>query len=121
MKAHIEMAAIDLESGWTPLEGFPGLEIKYLCNDLDEKACIGSRTRLVKFAPGAKTSSALVHTYWEELYILSGDLYSVSDEGVASAGMSAPRYCLRPPGTPHGPFGSKDGALVFEIQYFLKG
>src|SRR6266702_5254013 len=120
MKEHIEMAPIDLHSGWTPLEGFHGLEIKYLCNDLDEKTETGSRTRFVRFAPGAKTTQSLIHTYWEELHIISGDLYPLSEEGSLPDDMTAPMYCLRPPGTPHGPFGSKNGAPVFEVQYFLK-
>ncbi|USX06821.1 cupin [Paraburkholderia fungorum] len=119
MRNHIEMAGVDLESGWIPLKGIPGLEVKYLANDLDDAAGTGARTRFVRFSPGAKTPCAFVHTYWEEFYLLSGDLTSPIDSPEAQT-MQAPRYSLRPPGTPHGPMSSAGGAIALELQYFVK-
>lgn len=119
MRNHIEMERVDLDSGWQPLEGIPGLEVKYLANDLDEASRTGARTRFVRFAPGARTPCAFVHTYWEEFYLLSGDLTSPLDTP-ESRTMQAPRYSLRPPGTPHGPMSSTGGAIALELQYYVK-
>jgi hypothetical protein len=116
-RSHIEMAALDLQSGWEQLAGFPkGLEVKLLSNDLDETNKKGARTRAVRFAPGAKTTQTLIHDYWEEVFVLSGDLSPLE---VQSAN-STPTYSCRPPGTPHGPFGSQSGCLLLEVQYYVK-
>ncbi|MCY0149251.1 cupin domain-containing protein [Hoeflea sp. G2-23] len=118
-KQHIEMLRLDPESGWQDLPGFPGgLEHRPLANDLDEKRKTGSRTRLIRFAPGVSTEEALVHDYWEEVLLLSGDLTPKQDPVPASAETMA--YCLRPPGTPHGPFISHTGCVLMEVQYYLK-
>lgn len=114
---HIEMAALDLQSGWEQLAGFPqGLEVKMLSNDLDETNKRGARTRAVRFAPGAETTETLIHDYWEEVFVLSGDLSPLVGESVNHA----PNYSCRPPGTPHGPFGSQSGCVVLEFQYYVK-
>jgi hypothetical protein len=112
------MQPIDMSAGWTPLKGYPGLEIKYLANDMDESQGTGARTRFVRFAPGTKTTRPLIHTYWEEVYLLSGDMYPVGEPRAEC--QPAPLYSLRPPGTPHGPFASDQGCLLFEVQYFVK-
>ncbi|WP_373375962.1 cupin [Cupriavidus nantongensis] len=122
---------IDLASGttWSGLEGYPGLDVMLLGDTLDEGRRTGARTRLVRFRPGARTHERLVHAYWEETLLVSGSL-----ETPEAAGESAPvgehlgadpmpgevlRYSLRPPGTPHGPFFSPRGCLLFEVQYYL--
>ena len=46
---------------------------------LDENVKTGNRTRLLRFEPGARTVEPFVHDYWEEVYLLSGDLI-VGDE-----------------------------------------
>lgn len=115
MRNHIEMETVDMSSGWEPMSGIAGVEVKYLANDLDEETRTGSRTRYVRVAPGTKTPEAQVHTYWEDVFVLEGDLYPLPD----GAAPDAPHYSLRPPGTAHGPFGSKNGCLLLEIQYFL--
>ena len=118
MKSHIEMQHIDMTSGWTPMTGFPGVEAKYLANDLDEETMTGGRTRYVRVAPGTKTPFAQVHTYWEDVFVLEGDLYPLA--AGSRAAPVAPHYSLRPPGTSHGPFGSEKGCLLLEIQYYMK-
>ena len=115
MRAHIEMEPVDMNSGWKPL-GFPGVQVKYLINDLNEETRTGSRTRYVRVAPGTTTSEALVHTYWEDVFVLEGDLYPLAD----GAAPQAPNYSQRPPGTAHGPFGSQNGCLLLEFQYYMK-
>lgn len=123
-RAHIEMATVS-DEGWFALEGFPdGLEVRPLADDLDETKKRGGRSRLVRFAPGASTSHTLVHEYWEEVFVLSGDLLpfdgAIDGENDASVpGGNEYRYSCRPPGTPHGPYRSQRGCVLFEVQYFL--
>ncbi len=118
-RSHIELAALDLSGGWEALKGFPAdLQIKMLSNDLDEGSKTGARTRIVRFAPGFATTKSLVHDYWEEIYLLEGDLYFQDDRG--ETGVQAPVYSCRPPGTPHGPYGSRTGCLMLEWQYYQK-
>ena len=112
------MQPIEMNSGWMPLEGHPGVEIKYLANDMDEGRRIGARTRFVRFAPGARTTQPLIHSYWEEVYVISGDMYPVGKSPAECP--AAPLYSLRPPGTPHGPFASDQGCVLFEVQYFMR-
>ena len=118
MRTHIEMEPLQMGEGWTPLKGFSGLESKLLASDLDETTRTGARTRFVRFAPGTQTTDTLVHTYWEEVYLLSGDMFALG--APPDAVSAAPLYSLRPPGTPHGPFGTREGCLVFEVQYYVK-
>ncbi|MCW2241826.1 cupin domain-containing protein [Azospirillum canadense] len=116
-KPHIEMASINLAEGWEQLPGFPaGIEVKPLVDDLDEATQTGSRTRLVRFLGGARTTSELVHDYSEEVFVLRGDLVpATAGDG---EGTPSPSYTYRPPGTPHGPFLSREGCILFEIQYY---
>ena len=116
MRSHIELQLVDMDAGWTPM--MPGVQVKYLANDLDEETRTGARTRYVRLAPGAKSSQALTHTYWEDVFVLEGDLYPLAQG--SPPGPGAPKYALRPPGTPHGPFGTKNGCLLLEVQYYLK-
>ena len=117
MRPHIEMASLDHGKGWSPLSGFDGVEVKLLASDLDEARRCGARSRLVRFAPGVSTQGTLTHGYWEEVYILSGDMFSLCRPDAPSL---APMYSIRPPGTPHGPFGSRRGCVLLEVQYFVQ-
>ena len=47
---------------------------KILSGALDETNKRGTRTRLLRFAPGVFTTTPFVHDYWEEVYLVSGDL-----------------------------------------------
>jgi hypothetical protein len=60
-----------------------------------------------------------VHDYFEEVYLLAGDLI-VGDEaaGRTAEVFTAGTYACRPPGIYHGPFRSEKGCLLLEIQYF---
>ena len=117
-KGHLEFHSVDLDAGWETPEGYPaGIEQKVLAGALDEAAGEGSRSRLLRFAPGAFTTAPFVHDYWEEVYLLSGDL-TVGAGG--EAGRFAPHtYACRPPGARHGPFRSEGGCLLFEIHYYV--
>jgi hypothetical protein len=60
-----------------------------------------------------------VHDYWEEVYLLSGDLTVGSDEQAKGGISYAPNtYACRTPGAYHGPFVSRDGCLLFELHYY---
>ena len=119
-KEHKEFHAVDLASGWEVPSGYPpGIEQKILAGHLDEKAGRGNRTRLLRFLPGIYTTAPFVHDYWEEVYLVSGDLIVGNDKHGQGGEPFAPNtYACRPPGTPHGPFKSKGGCLLLEIHYY---
>jgi hypothetical protein len=119
-KEHREFHALDMASGWSVPPGYPdGIEQKILSGSLDEEAKQGSRTRLLRFKPGVYTTAPFVHTYWEEVYLLSGDLIVGNDEqGRGGEKFTPETYACRPPGTPHGPFKSDGGCVLLEIHYF---
>jgi hypothetical protein len=61
-KEHDEFYAVDLDSGWETLPGYPeGIQQKILAGGLDEDAGRGTRTRLLRFAPGVFTTAPFVH------------------------------------------------------------
>jgi len=119
-KEHREFHAIDLAGGWETLPGYPdGIEHKILAGSLDERGRRGNRSRLLRFAPGAFTTAPFVHDYWEEVYLVAGDLIVGSDaRGEGGTPFAANTYACRPPGIRHGPFKSKTGCLLFEIHYY---
>ena len=115
-KEHKEFHAVDLGAGWHVPPGYPpGIEQKNLSGQLDEANHKGSRTRLLRFLPGVFTTKPFVHEYWEEVYLLSGDLYVLARPEQRAI---APCYSCRPPGTLHGPFGSRAGCVLLEVQYY---
>src|SRR4029077_12150984 len=60
-----------------------------------------------------------VHDYWEEVYLISGDLTVGNDEkGEGGTAFAPNTYASRPPGAYHGPFKSKSGCMLFESHYF---
>lgn len=119
-KLHDEFHAVDLEAGWETPAGYPGgIQQKILSGALDEEARRGTRTRLLRFAPGVYTTAPFVHEYWEEVYLMTGDLTVGNDENGDGGEAFAPHtYACRPPGAPHGPFKSETGCLLLEIHYF---
>jgi hypothetical protein len=119
-RQHREFHTVDMSTGWETPAGYPsGIQQKILSGMLDEKNKRGSRSRLLRFKPGAFTTEPIVHEYWEEVYIVSGDLTVGKDEGGEDGESFAPNtYASRPPGVHHGPFRSQSGCLLFEIHYF---
>lgn len=119
-KEHKEFHALDMTSGWETLPGYPaGIQQKILSGSLDENNKHGSRSRLLRFEPGVFTTKPFVHEYWEEVYLISGDLTVGNDERGQGGKSFAPNtYASRPPGAWHGPFKSEKGCLLFEIHYF---
>ncbi|MGD0023496.1 MAG: cupin [Xanthobacteraceae bacterium] len=120
-KLHDEFKAVDMTTGWVTPPGYPeGIQQKILAGSLDEAGGTGNRSRLLRFAPGVFTTKPFVHEYWEEVFLVSGDLTVGSDEqGHGGASFAPPTYACRPPGVPHGPFKSVGGCLLFEIHYYV--
>ncbi len=113
LKEHLEFFTIDLSTGWEVPSGYPStISQKILDGSLDEERRRGSRTRLLRFQPGAYTTQPFVHEYWEEVLLISGDM-------TVGGKLFRPfTYACRPPHAPHGPFSSKEGCLLYEIHYF---
>ena len=120
-KKHIEFEKLNLDEGWDVPQGYPvGIEEKILSGILYEESERGHRTRLLRFQPGAFTEKPFNHKYWEEVYLLSGDLIVGSNsEGNSGKCFISPTYACRPPNTNHGPFKSEQGCLLLEVHYFV--
>lgn len=120
-KPHLEFHGVDLSTGWSRIPGYPpGITEKVLAAGFSESGKHGSRTRLLRFEPGAYTTAPFVHDHWEEVYLLSGDLAVGSDaNGRGGTTYSGPTYACRPPGAQHGPFTSSQGCVLFEIHYYI--
>jgi hypothetical protein len=101
---------------WTPVVGSAsagaggaGIDEKVLSRD----PATGDVTRLLRFAPGVRTTDTITHDFWEEVYILEGSVVDLGLDRTFTAGM----YACRPPGMQHGPYASPVGALLFETRY----
>jgi hypothetical protein len=119
-KPHLEFVGVDMRNGWEVPPGYPpGFTQKVLASDLDERAKRGSRTRLLRIAPGAYSTEPFVHDHWEEVFLVQGDLVVGNDaKGKGGQASQAFTYACRPPGVHHGPFTSKGGCLLYEIHYY---
>lgn len=121
-KGHKEFHVLDMDDGWHSLPGYPaGIQEKIIAGELDEKNKRGNRTRLLRFAPGTYTTDPFVHDYWEEVFLLSGDLIVGNDrEGNGGKKFQNYTYAVRPPGVYHGPFKSASGCMLLETHYFAE-
>ena len=74
----------------------------------------GAYTGLTRYEPGTDTSlnGPACHDYWEEVFILEGDLTDLRLEQTFRQGM----YACRPPGMVHGPWRSESGVVMLEIR-----
>ena len=122
-KAHHEFHKIDLQApGWKLPEGYApdsgALEL-IISGALDTENKTGSRTRILRFPPGLATYDAIVHDYWEEVFMLEGDMTVGADaSGHGGESFEGYTYAVRPPGAWHGPFRSKNGCYLLEIHYY---
>jgi hypothetical protein len=123
-KEHREFFPIDMNSpAWRLPDGYPrglGVDELILAGSLDTTRKTGNRTRLLRFKPGVFTTKPFVHDYWEEVFLVQGDL-TVGNDGKGNGGepFIAPTYACRPPGVYHGPFKSVGGCLLLEVHYYL--
>jgi hypothetical protein len=110
-KPEIELIDTDTQYEWRPVEGDKlGIKEKILSLDLETR----SYTRLLKFPPGIKTTETLVHEFWEEVFILKGELIDIAKGKTFCEGY----YACRPPGMKHGPYDIPRGCITFEIRYY---
>lgn len=119
-KPHLEFVPVSMDEGFTPVPGYPpGFYEKILAGSLDERNGEGNRTRLLRIDPGAYSTEPFVHEYWEEVFMLSGDLIVGNDkEGRGGEKFTGATYACRPPGVLHGPFKSDGGCLLLEQHYY---
>ncbi len=82
--------------------------------NLDHSTGVG--TRLLKFPPGVETSEVIVHDFWEEVYILEGELHDKRLNATFTTGM----YACRPPGMQQGPYSSPIGCMTLDVPYYNK-
>ena len=74
---------------------------------------------MLRFEPGVFTTEPFVHEYWEEVFLVSGDLTVGNDkEGKGGEAFPPFTYACRPPGAWHGPFRSDGGCILLEMHYF---
>lgn len=119
-KPHKEFHTLDMSEGWHVPPGYPpGIQQKIIGGELDEAGRRGNRTRFLRFEPGTYTTAPFVHDYFEEVFLLSGDLVVGNDEhGRGGEKFEGYTYAVRPPGAWHGPFRSDTGCLLLETHYF---
>jgi hypothetical protein len=116
-RPNLDFSAVDVRDGFTARPGgVGGISEKILTSDFDESRRAGCRTRLLRMAPGVRTSAAHAHDYWEELYLLEGDLTVADGEGERS--VRAPAYACREPGFMHGPVRTQEGCLLLEFSWY---
>ena len=102
---------------WTPVAGSavggaggPGVVEKILSRDSDT----GDVTRLLRFEAGVETRETIRHDFWEEVWILEGELVDLGKRQTFTAGM----YACRPPGMAHGPYRVPRGCVTLEMRYY---
>ncbi len=104
---------------WEPVEGSrtggaggPGVRQRILAWDHES----GDVTRLLRFEAGVETTETIVHDFWEEVWILEGELIDLGKSQTFTAGM----YACRPPGMRHGPYRVPRGCTTLEIRYYQR-
>ena len=116
-KAELEFFKPD-HIAWEPVAGSAtggaggaGVSQKILSQSAD-----GDVTRLLRFDAGVETSGTITHDFWEEVWILEGELMDLGKRQTFTAGM----YACRPPGMVHGPYRVPKGCVTFEVRYFKR-
>ncbi|GHC77646.1 hypothetical protein GCM10007320_17350 [Pseudorhodoferax aquiterrae] len=120
-KRHREFFAIDRsDAAWTPVPCSAGrIEETVLADNFDPATGTGSRTRLARWSAGALIARPVVHDFHEEVFIVEGDFVVGCDaEGQGGESFGAYTFACRPPGALHGPFTTRGGCVLFEIQYY---
>ena len=109
---------VDLSTGFEARgDGNSGISVKVLSSDLDTVAKRGRRTRLLRMAPGSETPEAHAHDYWEEIYMLLGEMI-VQDGTDGEKRVAAGAYAAREPGVTHGPVRSDTGCLMIDFCWY---
>lgn len=110
MKAEHEFFAVD-DVPWQSDAHAPTISERVLSRGTDDRTL----TRIARWAPGTDTSAAGVirHDYYEEVYLLEGEL----DDLTLGRTFTVGYYASRPPAMPHGPYRTTTGCTMLEIRY----
>jgi len=108
---------VDMASGFAASPHNPLSHEKVLSSDIDEAAQTGSRTRLLRLDPGYRSSGAHAHDYWEELYLIEGEM-TIHDGEDGEKLVRAPAYAVRRPGVMHGPVTTERGCLMLDVNWY---
>jgi hypothetical protein len=110
MKAEHEFFAVD-QVPWRVDASAPAVTERVLSQGEDS----ATLTRIARWAPGTDTSAVGVirHDYYEEVYLLDGELHDLTLGRTFTAG----HYASRPPAMPHGPYRTETGCTMLEIRY----
>lgn len=120
-RVHREFFSVDRsDAAWRPVPSSAGrIEEIVLADSLDPATGTGSRTRLARWSAGALIDRPVVHDFHEEVLIVEGDFVVGCDaEGRGGERFGPYTFACRPPGALHGPFTTRQGCLLFEIQYY---
>lgn len=123
LKHHREFFAIrpDAEdTRWTPVHADAGvIEELVLADNFDPIKKSGSRTRLARWKPGALMAQPVIHEFHEEVFIVEGEfIVGCNHLGDGGETFGSYTFACRPPQVWHGPFATRAGCVLFEIQYY---
>jgi hypothetical protein len=120
IKPHREFFTIAPDAEWRAVAASAGqIEELVLADGLDAAAQRGSRSRLVRWNAGALIDRPVIHDFCEEVFLVEGDLVVGCDaQGAGGESFGPYTFACRPPAVWHGPFTSRGGCLMFEIQYY---
>lgn len=116
-RGNLPFHSIDLSEGFIRRDEVAGITVRTLSDDLDPHRRCGSRTRLLRLAPGTATPAAHAHDYWEEIYVIEGSML-VYDGSDGEKLVTAPAYAAREPGFMHGPVRSDSGCLMIDFCWY---
>jgi len=108
-KQELEFFDPQVAGKWFRPEGYPEGVTQLTITECPETKVF---TRLLRFAPGTKTTATLTHECWEEVYIIEGEF--IANGQTYTAGVTA----VRPPHMPHGPFETINGCMTYEVHYY---
>jgi len=106
-RGNLDFSAVDTTTGFTARDGgVAGIHEKILSDDLDIEA-----------GTGCETPEAHTHPYWEEIYMLEGEMI-VGDGNGGERVVPSPSYACREPGFLHGPVRTETGCLIIEFSWY---
>ena len=105
---------------WQPVAGHEEwISEMILADTLDERARTGSRTRLARWQPGTLLPQPVRHDYREQILLLEGDLVVGCDaQGNGGEQFAALTFAGRPAGIWHGPFTTRTGCVMLELDIY---
>ncbi len=108
------------DGAWEPVPGHAhGITQLVLGDSMDSATRTGSRTRLVHWAAGTLLAQPVQHDYREEILVLDGDLIvGCGPDGSGGTTFTEHAFATRPAGVPHGPFTTRQGCLMLEIDIY---